>query len=732
MRTFSMAGVALLLLASVAAAERPPIRYLPEARLWVLESGESSYVFGVNERNELQSVYWGQPVWRDQDWKPAHSYPVWDSTEISTTTTPEEYPGWGGLRFFEPCVKAAFADGARDLVLKYKSYEIRASELTVHLRDAVSDVGVDLTYRVYPEGVLSKQATIRNQTREAVTVESAQSGAWRLPAADGYRLTYLSGRWGEETLLTQEEIHAGVKVLESRRGNTGNQVNPWFAIDAADRATEDHGAVWFGALGWSGNWRIAVEQTPHHDLRITGGYNPFDFAWPLAPGESLSMPPFYAAFTNRGFGEASRVFHRFQLAEILPRASAARPRPVLYNSWEATGFAVDEAGQMALAEKAARIGVERFVMDDGWFGARSSSRAGLGDWTPNAVKFPHGLAPLIEHVHKLGMDFGLWVEPEAVNPDSDLYRAHPDWAMNFPGRPRSEARNQLVLNLARDDVKEYVFSSLDKLVTENDIAFLKWDFNRSFAEPGWPEVPPAGQRKIWVRYVNQVYEIIDRLRARHPKLEIESCASGGGRVDLGILSRVEQVWPSDNTDAFDRLSIQAGFSHAYTPKIMMAWVTDVPTLDARAEPLAYRFQVAMMGSLGIGGNLNRWTDDDLALASRMIAGYKSIRSTVQEGDLYRLLPPGRDELAANVYVAKDGKQAVLFAFLHAQKFGRPSPAIRLAGLDEHAVYRVRPLCGTLAEPMETASGAALMYRGLRFELKGEFDGATVVLERIDR
>jgi alpha-galactosidase len=732
MRTSSLAGVALLLLASVAAAVRPPIRYLPDTRLWVIESGESSYVFGVNERNELQSIYWGKPVWRDQDWKPAHSYPEWDSTEPSTTITPEEYPGWGGLRFFEPCVKLAFADGARDLVLKYDSYETHASELTVHLRDAVSDVEVDLTYRVYPEGVLSKQATIRNQTSQALTVESAQSGAWRLPAADGYRLTYLSGRWGEETLLTQEEIHAGVKVLESRRGNTGNQVNPWFAIDAADRATEDHGAVWFGALGWSGNWRIAVEQTPHHDLRITGGYNPFDFAWPLAPGESLSTPPFYAAFTNRGFGEASRVFHRFQLAEILPRASSARLRPVLYNSWEATGFAVDEAGQKALAEKAARIGVERFVVDNGWFGARSSSRAGLGDWTPNAVKFPHGLAPLIEHVHKLGMDFGLWVEPEAVNPDSDLYRAHPNWVMNFAGRPRSEARNQLMLNLARDDVKEYVFSALDELVSANDIAFLKWDFNRSFAEPGWPEVPPAEQRKIWVRYVNQVYEIIDRLRARHPKLAIESCASGGGRVDLGILSRVEQVWPSDNTDAFDRLNIQAGFSHAYTPKIMMAWVTDVPTLDGRAEPLAYRFQVAMMGSLGIGGNLNRWTDDDLALASRMIAGYKSIRSTVQEGDLYRLLPPGRDQLAANVYVAKDGKQAVLFAFLHAQQFGRPSPAIRLAGLDEHAVYRVRPLYGTLAEPIETASGAALMYRGLSLDLKGEFDGATVVLERIDR
>ena len=720
-----LAGVALVLLGlHAAAAERPPVRYLPDARLWVLESGESSYVFGVNERGELQHVYWGRRIWRDQDWKPAHSFPQWDGVDPSTNTTPEEYPGWGGLRFFEPCIKIALADGVRDLVLKYASYEIHGDDLTVRLRDVSYDVQVDLMYHMYPEGVLRKQTTIRNQTHQALTVESAQSGVWHLPAAQGYRLSYLSGRWGEESLLTQEEIHAGSKVLESRRGSTSNQMNPWFAIDGPDRATEDRGAVWFGALGWSGNWRITVEQTPHRDLRITGGYNPFDFAWPLNPGESLSTPPFYAAFTSRGFGEASRMFHRFELAHVLPRASSARLRPVLYNSWEATGFNVDEAGQKALAEKAARIGVERFVMDDGWFGARASSRAGLGDWIPNPNKFPHGLGPLIEHVHKLGMDFGLWVEPEMVNPDSDLYRAHPDWVLNFPGRPRSEARNQLVLNLSRDDVKEYVFSALDRLLSENDIAFLKWDLNRHFSEPGWPEVPPAEQRKIWVSHVNHVYEIIDRLRARHPKLEIESCGSGGGRVDLGILSRVEQVWPSDNTDAFDRLSIQDGFSYAYTPKIMMAWVTDVPTLDSRATPLSYRFLVAMMGSLGIGGNLNKWTDDDLALASRMIASYKSIRTTVQEGDLYRLA-------TAREYVARDAKQAVLFAFLHAQQYGRQSPAIRLAGLDEQAVYRVRPLYGKLAEPMETASGALLMYGGLRFDLKGEFDGAAVVIERID-
>jgi alpha-galactosidase len=319
-----------------------------------------------------------------------------------------------------------------------------------------------------------------------------------------------------------------------------------------------------------------------------------------------------------------------------------------------------------------------------------------------------------------------------VNPNSDLYRAHPDWVLNFPGRPRSEARNQLVLNLSRTDVKEYVFASLDKLVSENDIAFLKWDLNRNFSEPGWPEALLAEQKTIWLRHVNNYYEVIDRLRARHPRLEIESCASGGGRVDLGVLTRTEEVWPSDNTDAFDRLSIQYGYSHAYTPKTMMAWVTDVPSMDQRSESLQYRFLVAMMGSLGIGSNLTKWNPEESKVASRMIALYKSIRGTVQEGDLYRLLPPGEGSLSANQYVSRDGKQAVLFAFLHAQQYGRQAPAIHLKGLDEQALYRVQVAEGKVSETLETVSGAYLMNHGLTPVMKGEFDASAVVLERLDK
>jgi len=302
--------------------------------------------------------------------------------------------------------------------------------------------------------------------------------------------------------------------------------------------------------------------------------------------------------------------------------------------------------------------------------------------------------------------------------------------MNFPGRPRSESRNQLILNLARDDVKEYIFAALDKMLTENNIKFIKWDMNRHFSEPGWPEVSVVEQKEIWVKYVNHVYEIIDRLRARHPSLEIESCSGGGGRVDLGILERVNEVWTSDNTEAFDRLRIQEGFSFAYAPKVMMDWVTDVPNQNGRTTPLKFRFLVAMQGSLGIGSDLNKWSEEDFALATRMVAYYKSVRKTVQEGNLYRLSSPREGNLTANEYVALDGAQAVVFAFLHSQQYLRRAPTVYLRGLDGNALYRLRAIDDKLVEKQEVVSGSFLMNHGLNFKLTGDFDSTAASMERL--
>ncbi len=289
------------------------------------------------------------------------------------------------------------------------------------------------------------------------------------------------------------------------------------------------------------------------------------------------------------------------------------------------------------------------------------------------------------------MDFGLWVEPEMVNPDSDLYRAHPDWVMNFPGRPRSELRNQLVLNMARDDVKEYIFGVLDKLATTYKLRYFKWDMNRIFAEPGWPEVGNEAQRELWVKYVWNYYDIMDRLRKKHPELEIESCSGGGGRIDLGVLRYVDEVWTSDNTEAFDRLQIQEGFSQAYAAKFMSAWVTDVPNVNGRSTPLRYRFLVAMQGALGIGSNLNKFSEADTVLATQMVALDKRIRETVQMGNLYRLLSPRTNDTTANEYVSKDGKEAVVFAFRHSQQYNTDPPTIHLQGLEPEGCLSVRKM-----------------------------------------
>jgi len=706
------------------------IQYSEAKKVWLLTTRQNSYAMGVAADGALRNLYWGAPLWRIDDLTAAPARHDLSSFDPRQMMENEEYPGWGGPRYYEPALKITRADGDRDLVLKYQSHKLSGNDLDIVLKDIRDAVEVTLHYRVYPDyGVIRRSATIRNGTQAPLNVESAQAGTWYLPAGDGYQLTYLSGRWAAETQINREPIHEGQKVLESRKIHTSHNFNPWFAIDAGD-ADEEHGRVWFGSLAWSGNWRITIEQTPYRQVRVTGGLNTFDFSYPLAPGETLETPEFYGGFAENGFGGASRTMHRFEREQILPGGTTSRLRPVLYNSWEATTFSVDEPGQRALADKAAKLGVELFVMDDGWFGARNHDRAGLGDWTVNPKKFPNGLKPLIEHVNGLGMDFGLWVEPEMVNADSDLYRKHPDWAIHFDGRPRSELRNQMILNMARPEVKEYIFGVLDKLATENNIRYFKWDMNRSVSEPGWPEVGPANERKLWVEYVKGVYEVMDRLRAKHPKLEIESCSGGGGRVDLGILRRVDEVWTSDNTEAFDRLKIQEGFSMAHAPKIMSAWVTDVPNMNGRSVPLTFRFLAAMQGALGVGANLNKWTEQETALAGRMIGLYKRVRATVQAGDLYRLLSPLTNDVTANEYVAADGKQAVVFAFRHTQQYSTAAPAIRLRGLDEKALYRVEATDGKLQERQPSLSGAYLMRVGLNLNLRGDYDAAAIVLDRI--
>jgi alpha-galactosidase len=684
-----------------------------DGRTWLLTGPRSSYALRLTENDELLHLHWGPRITLAdaEELAARQELPYWPFE--APVDGHEEYPVEGGPRFTRPALSVR-TEERRGTEWTFQAYEADGDELRLRFLD--DGLRITLHYRMRDD-VVERWVTLANEGT-AVELLRADSATWTLPRREeSWRLSQLHGRWAAESRLTRGELTYGEKVIGSRRGHTGHQHLPWVALDTD--ATEEHGEVYGCALGWSGSWRIAVAQLPDARVQITGGAG-YDESGllRLEAGETFTTPVFAALWSDGGHGGASRAWHAYQRAYVIPDAD--RDRPVLFNSWEATEFDISEEQQRALAERAAAIGVELFVVDDGWFGARTSDRAGLGDWTPNPDRFPEGLKPLADQVHALGMQFGIWVEPEMVNPDSELYRAHPDWAQFQPGRKRTELRNQLVLNLARPDVQEYLWEKLDTLLSSAPIDYVKWDFNRCFTDAGWPgeEYP----QKLWVEHVHAYYALLDRLRAAHPGVAFESCSGGGGRIDLGVMSRTDQVWTSDNTDPLDRLAIQHGFSHIHPARVMAAWVTDSPNnqLNGRVSSLRFRFVSSMAGVLGVGGDLTRWSDEELAEAREWVELYKEIKPVVQRGDLYRLRPPSGG-LSAVQYV--HGDEVVVLACLQAQHYGEPLPPLRLRGLDPAATYECR-------ETGELHRGAVLLHHGLRTGLRGDYDAKVVRLRRM--
>ncbi|HEY0756226.1 MAG TPA: alpha-galactosidase [Ktedonobacteraceae bacterium] len=683
---------------------------------WILATRETAYTLGFASAGSLVHGYWGPRLPYSDDYPVPVQAEGWVSFNGPAHLSREEYPAWAGPSYIEPCLKATFADGVRDVVLRRESVELEEEALHIRLRDTVYPLLVTLHYRVHPNfDLIERWVTLSNEGELPITLERAFSAQWHLPRATAYRLTHVNGRWLDEMRLVRETLTPGSKILESRRLTTSHHHNPWFAIDRGS-ADEESGEVWFGVLAWSGNWKLVVESTEFAMTRVSSGLNDWDFAWRLGAGQVFTTPSAYAGYTRGGFGAASRCLHDFIRETVVPHTDTVRK--VLYNSWEATFFAVNEQGQLELARRAAAMGVELFVLDDGWFSRRVSDTAGLGDWWPDTEKFPRGLGPLIEGVNALGMDFGLWVEPEMVNPDSDLYRAHPSWVLHFPTRVRTEMRNQLILNLARSDVQDYLIAQLDYLLTHNKISFIKWDMNRNVSEPGWPDAP-GEPRELWVRYVLGLYHVWGTLRARHPEVIWQSCSGGGGRADLGILRLADQVWISDNTGAAARLAIQEGFTQIFPASTMEAWVTDA---DQGSLPLQFRFHVSMCGLLGIGGNLLHWSEEEHALATRLVAQYKAIRHIVQFGDLYRLRSPQMHAFSALEYLTKDRGEGVLCVFRTHIPHPVVLPLLYPCGLEPEARYTIESFAGS-------RSGLAWMRTGLEIKL-GNFESVILRITRV--
>jgi alpha-galactosidase len=701
---------------------------------WAAITPNTTYVFGLDGGEEAALVqwYWGPRL-------PERALPETVGLRpprlASGFHAPDDIdellPVEGGRRWGVPSLQATYPGEVRSVELRFHEAVLDGDALEVVLRDSGYGLRVSLHVRCAGDtDVIERRVTVRNDAAHPVRLARLDSGSWAVPDRAAYRLTGVYGAWAAETRLQRTALPVGETTYTSRSGTTGHRANPWVMIDAGD-ATEEHGEVWSVALAWSGSWRITTQRRTEGDVAVTAGFGHEGPRWRLAPGEVLRTPAVLGLYSTGGYGQASRAWHSYAREQVLPTPDEIRP--VLYNSWEATGFDLTEKGQLALARRAAAMGVELFVVDDGWFGARDGDERGLGDWVPRAERFPGGLGGLFDQVRELGMRAGLWVEPEMVNPDSDLYRAHPDWVLHYPERRRDTMRNQLVLNFARRDVREWALGWLTGLVDSYRLDYFKWDMNRSFSQAGWPA---AGDRAdmLWIEHTLGVYEVMDELRRRHPQLRIESCSGGGGRVDLGILRRTDQVWTSDNTDARDRQEIQHGFSQLYPAGVMSAWVTDSPNPITRREvPLRYRFHVAMAGTLGIGGDLAAWSERELAEAADLVARYKEVRPAVQHGRLHRLGgPPGTGPSAVQ-YVHDD--LVVVLAYNPFSLAERGPRRLRPAGLDPEAVYEVvRGEQGMAPAVGSRLHGETLMSAGLvipSWTLSGpDYRSEMLVLRRV--
>lgn len=686
--------------------------------VFVLETKNTHYVLGVDEEGTDHHIHWGRKC--DINDYEIHYHGDENSHNTMLDEFAQEYTVFGSTMYRGSALKANFADGCREVNLKYLGYEKDENTLVLKFADVYYPLEISLNYKIVDGlDIITRWTTVQNTGSENISFEKLFSAELTLPSKKPYTFKNTNGSWAGEFIETNTTVEGGAAVFESRRGISGHNNSPSFI--AYQNADENSGDVYFASLAYSGNFKVSASRDLYGTTRVILGLNDFDFEHLLKAGACFDTPKVYCGMTV-GFGDMSRQMNRFAIDHIFPKPYNKQPLPVLYNSWEATYFDVSSENQCALAQRAADMGVELFVMDDGWFGQRNDDKAGLGDWFVNKDKFPNGLTELIEKVNSLGMDFGIWVEPEMVNADSDLYRAHPDWAYHYPHRKANELRNQLVLNMTRKDVQEYIFNLLDTLLTENNIKFFKWDMNRAFSETGAQNL--EAPKMLYYLHTKAVYDIVDKLKKNHPDVTIESCCSGGGRSDLGALEHFDMCWTSDNTDGIDRITIQKGFSLLKPTKAMRAWVTDIEGYNKPCS-LDFRFAVAMQGSLGIGGNLTKYTDEDLEICKKNIALYKEIREIVQFGDLYRLLDFEKDEVSLNQYVNADKSKSVAFLIAKGTRFYKKRMPVYFGGLDENKRYKL-----TIQDNTYEKSGAYLMNVGIPLHIRGVDYNEVIIIEEI--
>ncbi|PSL08491.1 alpha-galactosidase [Haloactinopolyspora alba] len=606
----------------------------------MLPTATSSYVVSLTpDARALRFDQWGPATS-----EPTAPAPLPERVPFSTPldVAPLEYATSGTRHAQQVELVVDHGDGRRGAAWRVErpdgpaSYDVSGGTTTLQVPFTDDSGGLRLTLTLRADtshDVVEKSVVVENRSEHTVTLPRVFSGAWPVPVGAPAHVEYLTGAWGHEFTPASVDLPAGTFSIGSRQGVTGHVFAPTVTVSAAGGGSGGGTGDAYGvALAWPGSWCLAVEAPPYGEhVRVSCGVDDEDTVVTLLPGESFTTPPTLGTWSPHGAAGVTRNWHAYQ-RRVLARSLGPEHHPVVYNSWYATTFDVRPEHQLQLADVAAEIGAEVFVVDDGWFAGRHSDAAGLGDWTPDPDVFPDGLDPLVDGVRERGMRFGLWVEPECVNPDSDLYRAHPDWVYRVDGREPTTVRNQLVLDFGREEVVAWAEDTLRGLLTRYPVSYLKWDMNRPVSDGGRPGDVHGGQ---WpVQHAAGYLRVMRMLRREFPHVTVEACASGGGRVDDAVLAVADVVWPSDETGPRDRLRIQDGFLRAYPAHVMSSWVTDEPGLrDRTPVSFGYRFVVAMAGALGIGSDLLRWDAGSRAQARWLVQLYRELRPMLHGGDV---------------------------------------------------------------------------------------------------
>lgn len=686
-----------------------------KSREFHLFNNNISYIIKVLRNNQIGQLYFGKKIHQKDNYdyllesayRPMSAYMYEGEYEFSLEHIKQEYASYGTTDFKYPAYEILQKNGSRITNFEYTGHKIysgkpklnslpatyteedyEADTLEITLYDKEIDTQLILNYTIFNnESAIARSCKFINKGRENIELTNAMSMCLDLPDCN-YELIQLSGAWSREREVRQRKLEQGIQAINSTRGNSGHNHNPFIALKRPN-ADEFQGEALGFSLVYSGNFLAQVEVDTHDVSRVLMGINPFGFAWHLESGEEFQTPEAVMVYSDKGMNGVSQTYHRLYRTRLARGQWRDKVRPILINNWEATYFDFTEDILVDIAKTAKEDGIELFVLDDGWFGTRCGDTSGLGDWYANTDRLPNGISGLSKRIEDLGMKFGLWFELEMVNKDSDLYRKHPDWIIQTPNRSSSHGRNQYVLDFSRREVVDYVYEMVDKILSESNISYIKWDMNRCITECYSADLPAYRQGEVFHRYILGVYDLYERLIEKHPHILFESCASGGGRFDAGMMYYAPQCWTSDDSDAVERIKIQYGTSFAYPLSSMGTHVSITPNHQVfRNTSLETRGNVSYFGAFGYELDLTKLSKEEHEVIKKQVEFVKKYRELIQKGTFFRLQSPFENNISAWMVVSEDKKTAIVAYFKVLNDVNCPFRRMKLHGLDENSLYSV--------------------------------------------